>query len=315
MNNEISNPGPPTIDHVIGQKQAVEQLRVALAAHFNDRMAGHAGALPHVLLVGPPGVGKSLLAGIIGRELGVDVREELAQNIKSPGHVHGFLLLIEAFGAAFLDEIHELHPVAMTTLYRALEERRLFLGGDRQSVTLPEFTFIGATTDEWALNKPLRDRFKIVLRVTHYSDVELTQIIGQRAKRLGWSVSDEAIGEIARRGRNTPRLAIRLLEASRRMARSEDSQTITEQHVQRMCQVEGIDALGLDSTERRYLELLREAQGPVRLNLLSTRLGLPRKTLESVVESELIRIGLLTKSDEGRMLTAQGAAHLAGDAT
>lgn len=310
MTNEITNVGPHVIEHVIGQKRAVQQLRVALSAHFNDRMSGTLKALPHVLLVGAAGCGKSLIAGIISQELGVaELHEELAQNIKSPGHMHGFLMMIEPFGCAFLDEIHETPPVAMTTLYRALEERRLFLGGDRKSVTLPEFTMLAATTDEWALSRSLRDRFRIVLKLTHYSSEELSQIVAQRAKQLGWPISNEAVREIALRGRNTPRLAIRLLEASRRTTRAVDARTITEGLVHNMCEVEGIDVLGLDSVERNYLNILREAQGAVRLNMISARLGHPRKTVE-MLERDLIRMNLITKNEAGRMLTAEGAAHL-----
>lgn len=178
-------------------------------------------------------------------------------------------------------------------------------------MTLPPFTCIAATTDEWALSKPLRDRFKIVFRMQHYTDDELGQIIAQRAKRLGWSISDEAVTEIAKRGRNTPRLAIRNLEATRRTSRSEDADVITEQHVQQMCETEGIDDRGLDVLERNYLELLRESQGPLRLNMIATRLSLPRRTIETVIESELIRLGLVTKNEAGRILTGEGAAHLA----
>ncbi|MGE5612426.1 MAG: Holliday junction DNA helicase RuvB C-terminal domain-containing protein [Bacillota bacterium] len=310
--NEYSLGAPPTLDHVIGQKRVVQQLRTALDALFNDRAAQHAGeiALPHLLMVGPPGTGKSLLSGIVAAELGSQLHEELAQNVQSPGHLHGLLMLAEPSDVVFVDEIHELLPQVQTTLYRSLEERRLFLGGDRKSVTLPPFTFIGATTDEWALSKPLRDRFKIVLRLEHYSEAELIELLHQRAKRLHWAITEEAVKGIASRGRGTPRLAIRLLEGARRYARAENADTITEQHLKRLCDVEGVDTLGLDCLERRYLELLREAQGPIRLNVIATHLGLPRRTIEAVIENELIRLGLVSKSDDGRMLTALGAKHL-----
>lgn len=301
---------PPTLDHVIGQRRAVNQLRTALAAHYNDRAVGSGIALPHLLLVGPPGVGKSMLGGIVAAELGSQLHEELAQNVLTPGHLHGLMMLAEPGDVVFVDEIHETPPTVQTTLYRCLEEGRLFLGRHRKSITLPAFTFIGATTDEWALAKPLRDRFKIVLRLEHYLEEEMMQLIQQRTKRLGWPIEEAAMAGIACRGRGTPRLAIRLLEAARRTARAEDVCMITEWHVRRMCDVEGVDRLGLDPLERRYLELLREAQRPLRLNVIATQLALPRRTIEAVIESELIRLGLVMKNEEGRMLTAAGAQHL-----
>ena len=306
-----TNPAPPTLDHVIGQKQAVRQLRTALDAHFNDRAGSHEeSALGHVLCVGPPGTGKSLLCTIIARELGSTFHEELAQNILTPGHLHGLLMLAEPGDVIYVDEIHELPALAQTTLYRCLEERRLFLGGDRKSIVLPPFTFVGATTDEWALSKPLRDRFKLMLRLVHYTEEEISKLLAQRAKRLGWPIMDDALSQLAMRGRGTPRIAIRLLEATRRTARAEGAENITTDHVRRMCSIEGYDRLGLDSLEIRYLMLLRAAQGPVRLNVLATHLGLPRRTVEAVIESELIRLGLVSKSEDGRMLTAAGATHL-----
>src|SRR5665213_2420043 len=136
---DIPDPSPPTLDHVIGQKQAIQQLRTALDAYFNDRPTSPDGdsALCHVLLCGPAGVGKSLISQILAKELGSSLHEELAQNLLTPGHLQGLLMLAEAGDVVFVDEIHELPAVAQTTLYRCLEERRLFLGGDRKNVTLP----------------------------------------------------------------------------------------------------------------------------------------------------------------------------------
>jgi len=311
MSDANDNPAPPTLTHVIGQKRAVQQLRVALDAYFNDRAVTTGDmAFPHTLLVGPPGVGKSLLSQITAAELGAHLHEELAQNVMTPGHLHGLMMLAEPGDVVFVDEIHELHSSVQVGLYRCLEERRLFLGGDRKSITLPPFTFIGATTDEWQLSKPCRDRFKIVLRLEHYTEPELMELIRQRTKRLQWPISEEALQGIASRGRGTPRLAIRMLEAARRTARAENATAITDQHLAQMCDTEGFDSLGLDCVERRYLELLREGQGPVRLNVIATHLALPKQTIERVIESELIRLGLVTKSEAGRMLTGAGAKHL-----
>ena len=315
---DINEAAPPTLNHIIGQSRAVQQLRIALEAHYTDRAemtGGEPPALPHILLVGPPGVGKSLLAKIIAKELGVELHEALAQNIYSPYHLHGLMMMAEAGDCVFVDEIHELNSMAQTTLYRALEERRLFLptapGEERKELSLPSFTFCGATTDEWTLTKPLRDRFKLILRLDYYTDEELTQLVAQRSRRLGWSISDAAIKGIAARGRGTPRLALRLLEATRRVARAEGASTVTIEHFRRMCEVDGIDSIGLDPLEQRFLQLLKDADGrPVRLNVLATRLGLPRQTIERVIEHDLIRLGLINKSDVGRTLTPDGHQHV-----
>ena len=316
---DIYEAAPPTLDHVVGQQRVVRQLRIALEAHFADRADSSNGQIPalgHSLLVGPPGLGKSLIANIIAKELGGQLHEELAQNITSPSHLQGLLLLAEAGDCVFLDESHELHPMAQTALYRTLEERRLHLAsgpdGGRQPIRLPPFTFIAASTDEWQLAKPLRDRFKLVLRLEHYSEDELEQLLAQRVRRLGWNISDTAVHGIAERGRGTPRLALRLLESARRTARAEGASDITVDHFKCMCEVEGIDELGLDPLEQKYLLILKEAQGePVRLNVIATRLGLHRKTIETIIEADLIRLGLISKNDTGRMLTRCGIEHLA----
>ena len=314
---DATNTAPPTLDHVIGQKQAVRQVRTALEAHITDRAdaRGEVPALAHCLLIGSAGVGKSLLSAIIARELGTNLHQELAQNIVSPGHLHGLMMLVKAGDCVFVDEIHELHPVAQTTLYRAMEERRLFIqtgfNQERKPTVLPPFTFIGATTDEWGLTKPLRDRFKIIIRLDYYTEHELTELIAQRARRLRWSISDEAVKGIAARAKGTPRLALRLLDAARRTARAEGSSHISTDDFKRMCEIEQIDRLGLDMVEQKYMQLLKDGQGePIRLNVLATCLKLPRRTVERVIEVELLRLNLISTADSGRTLTARGLQHL-----
>ena len=315
---DTAQSAPPTLDHVIGQKRAIRQLKTALEAHFADRadaQHGNAPSFPHVLLVGPPGLGKSMMSSIIAKELGGRLHEELAQNITSAPQLHGLLMLPDDGDCVFVDEIHELHSMAQTGLYRCLEEGRLFLqpgpDGERRSLILPPFTFVAATTDEWSLTKPLRDRFKLLLRLEHYDADDLAQLVDQRSRRLGWTISDAAIRGIAKRGRGTPRIALRLLEATRRSARAEGSSSITVRHFQQMCDIEGIDCLGLDPLEQKYLRIMHDASdGHVRLNVLATRLGVPRQTIEKVIEADLIRLGLVNKSDSGRCLTAEGKKHV-----
>ena len=314
---DIHSACPPTLDHIVGQKRAVKQLKTAIEAVINDRAAAAGGSEPslgHILLVGPPGVGKSMLAHIIAHELGSCIHEELAQNIHGPAILQGLLMLADPHDCVFVDEVHELHGMTQTTLYRSLEGRQIFLppgpDGKRQVLELPPFTFVAATTDEWALARPLRDRFQIIARLDYYSDDELASLITQRARRLQWNITDAAVRAVASRGRGTPRLALRILEATRRTARAEAANNINIEHVRRMAEIEGLDHLGLDPLEQRYLTILREAGQPVRLNVLATRLGLPRATIERVIESDLIRLGLISKDDSGRVLTTDGRRHV-----
>ena len=169
---------------------------------------------------------------------------------------------------------------------------------------------IGATTDEHLLTRSMRERFRIQLRLTHYSDEETFRLIQQRAKRLGWTIEEDAVRQLASKSRGTPRLAVLLLESARRSASAEGTDLITAAHVHKMCEIEQIDPLGLDAVEQRYLQILREGEGPVRLNVIATQMGLPRQSIE-MFESDFIRLGLISKSEKGRMLTAKGHEHLA----
>jgi Holliday junction DNA helicase RuvB len=299
----------PTLDHVIGQKTGVAVLRTAIESYFYDRTkSSEEQAFPHLLITGPAGTGKTLLSEICAREVACNLHIELAQNIKTPEHVHGALMMLEPGDIWFCDEIQELPPAAQVTLYRALEERKLFLG-KKHVVTLPSFCLIGATTDEHLLTRSMRERFRIHLRLTHYSDDETFLLIQQRAKRLRWTIEDDAVRQLATKSRGTPRLAVRLLESAKRQASAAGTDLITAAHVEEMCRTEQIDFLGLDAVEQRYLHILREGEGPVRLNVIATQMGLPRQSIE-MFESDFIRLGLISKSEKGRMLTAKGIEHL-----
>jgi Holliday junction DNA helicase RuvB len=306
---EINSQVVPTLDHVVGQKTAVAVLRTAIDAYFHDRTkASEEQAFPHLLISGPAGVGKTLLSEIVAREVACNLHIELSQNIRTPEHVHGALMMLEPGDIWFLDEIQDLSPAAQVTLYRALEERKLFLG-KKHIVTLPSFCLIGATTDEHLLTRSMRERFRIHLRLTHYSDEETFLLIQQRAKRLRWTVEDEAVRKLASKSRGTPRLAVRLLEAAKRQASAAGTDLITAGHVEEMCRIEQIDNLGLDAVEQRYLNILREGEGPVRLNVIATQMGLPRQSIE-MFEADFIRLGLISKTEKGRVLTPKGHEHL-----
>jgi Holliday junction DNA helicase RuvB len=260
-------------------------------------------------MAGPGGTGKTLLSEIVAAECCTKCHTELAQNVANPGQMQGLLMLLEPGDILFLDEVHELTPAVQVCLYRAVENNQIFLVGNHKAITLPPFCLIGATTDEYMLTTSMRDRFKIVLRLTHYSDEEMALLIRQRAKRLGWTIDESSVKELAQRSRGVPRLAVRLLEASKRVASADASDVIEGRHVETMLDMEGIDALGFDLTEQKYLHLLRQHEGPVRLNVVATHLGLPRQTIE-MFERDFIRLGLITKTEKGRSLTAAGIAHL-----
>jgi len=228
---------------------------------------------------------------------------------RDSGQMQGLLMMLEPEHILLVDEIHELSETVQVTLYRAIEERKLFLGGNRKPVTLPPFTLIGATTDEYLLTPSMRDRFKILLRLQHYSHDEMAMLIDQRAKRLGWEIDAVSVTHLAARSRGVPRLAVRLLESAKRVASSKGLDRIEPTHVEEMLTIEGIDSLGFDPVEQRYLMLLKESQGPVRLNVLATHLGLPKQTIE-MFERDFIRLGLITKGDKGRALTPKGVEHV-----
>lgn len=303
----------PTLDHVIGQKTAVAVLRTAIDSYFYDRSkSSEEQAFPHLLVTGPSGTGKTLLSEIVAREVACNLHVELAQNLKTSEHAHGALMMLEPGDILFIDEIHELPQTVAVAIYRSLENRQLFLG-KKHIVSLPPFCLIGATTDEHMLHSSLRQRFRIQCRLTHYSDEETFLLIQQRAKRLRWSIEEDALRQLASKSRGTPRLAVRLLESAKRQASAAGTDLITLAHVEAMCRIEQIDGLGLDAVEQRYLQILREGEGAVRLNVIATQMGLPRQSIE-MFESDFIRLGLISKSEKGRMLTAKGHEHLSATA-
>jgi Holliday junction DNA helicase RuvB len=294
----------PTLDHVIGQKTAVAVLRTAIDSYFYDRSkSSEEQAFPHLLVTGPSGTGKTLLSEIVAREVACNLHVELAQNLKTSEHAHGALMMLEPGDILFIDEIHELPQTVAVAIYRSLENRQLFLG-KKHIVSLPPFCLIGATTDEHMLHSSLRQRFRIQCRLTHYSDEETFLLIQQRAKRLRWSIEEDALRQLASKSRGTPRLAVRLLESAKRQASASGTDLITAAHVEAMCRIEQIDGLGLDAVEQRYLQILREGEGAVRLNVIAVEM----------FESDFIRLGLISKSEKGRMLTAKGHEHLSATA-
>jgi Holliday junction DNA helicase RuvB len=307
--NEINDVSPTSLNHIVGQRSVVDQVRVAIEAAFAD-----AKKFDHALLVGGPGLGKTQVASVIACEMATELHEVLGQSIKSPADLNGILLAAKDKEIVHFDEVHEMKREFQTALYRAVEERKLFVQGRSsrvQTIPLADFTVLLSTTDEFSVLQPLRDRMKLLLRFEFYSVEELTTMLRQRSLGLHWKVDEEVFPLIAQRSRGTPRLALRLLQSCRRVCRSEGKATITLAHWEKACQLEGIAALGLGPIERQYLRIL--ADGDSRLNVIASRLGHPARTVSHVVEPFLLRAGIVVKDDQSRrQLTALGREHLAG---
>lgn len=299
----------PTINHWVGQEQAIRRFRVALEAAWTDGTR-----LPHMLFVGGPGLGKTELAHVAAREMGVALHERLAQAVSSMSILNGLLVQTNDKEIVFLDEIHELPPHIQTILYRTMEGGQVSLQDrNNRTVSMPlrDFTVIAATTDEFRLLSPLRDRFKLILPFIEYDHGSLAAITMQHARRLHIELDEQIATEISRRSKGTPRLAVRLLESCHRFARSKGDERITVEHFEQTVSLDGLDELGLGPDEQRYLRFLSERNGePVRLFTIESSLGIHRRTIQSVIEPFMVKSGLIERHSQGRMITEAGLRHL-----
>jgi Holliday junction DNA helicase RuvB len=304
---------PQTLAEFVGQKASRENLAVFIQA---ARARGE--ALDHVLLHGPPGLGKTTLAQIIARELGVGFRATSGPVIQRAGDLAAILTNLQPRDVLFIDEIHRLQPAIEEVLYPAMEDFQLDLiigeGPAARSVRidLAPFTLVGATTRAGLLATPLRDRFGIPLRLVFYTPAELQLIVTRGAQKLGFDLTGEGASEIARRSRGTPRVAGRLLRRVRDFALVAGDGAVDRGMADASLGRLEVDRLGLDAMDRRYLRRIAEhhAGGPVGVETLAAALAEARDTLEDVVEPFLIQEGLVLRTSRGRMLGEPGWRHL-----
>ena len=304
---------PQTLAEFVGQRASRENLRV-----FIQAARGRAEAMDHVLLHGPPGLGKTTLAQIVARELGVGFRATSGPVIQRAGDLAAILTNLQPRDVLFIDEIHRLQPAIEEVLYPAMEDFQLDLiigeGPAARSVRieLAPFTLVGATTRAGLLATPLRDRFGIPLRLVFYTHAELQLIVARGAEKLGLDLTAEGATEIARRSRGTPRIAGRLLRRVRDFATVAGQQTVDRTIADAALTRLEVDGLGLDAMDRRYLRRIAEhhAGGPVGVETLAAALAEARDTLEDVIEPYLIQEGLILRTSRGRMLGDSGWRHL-----
>ncbi|HWK36850.1 Holliday junction branch migration DNA helicase RuvB [Sphingomonas sp.] len=307
---------PKSLDEFVGQKAARENLRV-----FIDAAKTRGDALDHVLFFGPPGLGKTTLAQIVAREMGVGFRATSGPVIAKSGDLAALLTNLEDGDVLFIDEIHRLNPAVEEVLYPAMEDRALDLmigeGPSARSVRidLPRFTLVGATTRQGLLTTPLRDRFGIPVRLQFYTVDELLRVVARAAGLLDLHVAEDGAREIARRSRGTPRIAGRLLRRVRDFANVAGTDTVDAAAADRALNRLEVDALGLDAMDRRYLTMIADIYrgGPVGVETLAAGLSEPRDTIEEVIEPYLIQIGLVARTARGRCLNAAGWKHLGLD--
>ncbi len=304
---------PQTLADFTGQAAARANLKV-----FIEAAKARKDALDHVLFVGPPGLGKTTLAQIVARELGVNFRSTSGPVIAKAGDLAAQLTALEERDVLFIDEIHRLNPAVEEILYPAMEDFQLDLmigegpGARSIKIDLARFTLVGATTRAGLLTTPLRDRFGIPVRLEFYTVEELEAIVHRAARVLAIGMSEEGANEIARRARGTPRIAGRLLRRVRDFAVVDGEARISRALAARALELLDVDSIGLDQMDRRYLSTIAVSfgGGPVGIETLAAALSEPRDAIEEIIEPFLIQRGFLQRTPRGRMLTPHAFRHL-----
>lgn len=303
---------PKALDEYVGQEKARSQLEI-----FINAARGRSEALDHVLLFGPPGLGKTTLAHIIAREMGVSLRQTSGPVLERAGDLAALLTNLEPNDVLFIDEIHRLSPVVEEILYPAMEDYRLDImigeGPAARSVRLdlPPFTLVGATTRAGMLTNPLRDRFGIVSRLEFYTTEELSRIVHRSAGLLDVEITETGAFEVAKRSRGTPRISNRLLRRVRDYAQVKSDGIVSSEVADAALKMLDVDSLGFDVMDRKLLQAVLEkfGGGPVGLDNLAAAIGEERDTIEDVLEPYLIQQGYLMRTPRGRVATSLAYQH------
>lgn len=304
---------PQKLAEFVGQEKARANLSV-----FIEAAKARGEALDHVLFVGPPGLGKTTLAQIVAREMGVNFRSTSGPVIAKAGDLAALLTNLEPRDVLFIDEIHRLNPHVEEILYPAMEDFQLDLiigeGPAARSVKidLAPFTLVGATTRAGLLTNPLRDRFGIPIRLNFYTEAELELIVARGARVLGLPMTPEGANEIAKRSRGTPRIAGRLLRRVRDFAHVDGDKAVDRAIADRALSALEVDGSGLDAMDRRYLKMIAEnyGGGPVGIETIAAALSEPRDAIEDIIEPYLIQKGFIQRTPRGRLLTGAAFKHL-----